>query len=81
MGANVTVTYVDMVTQLQMSEQCYIKATRTYVIRPKLYLKGKPSEIRVNNYMKHCLEFWCAYHDVQPTLDPYAVAQYMLSYH
>ena len=63
-----------------MSEQDYIKAVQTSVIRPKLYLKCKPCEIRVNNYMKHCLEFWCTNHDIQPTLYPYAVVQYKLSY-
>ena len=30
--------------------------------------------------MKHCLEFWRANHDIQPSLSPYAMIQYMLSY-
>ena len=30
--------------------------------------------------MKHCLEFWRAHHDIQPSLSPYAMIQYMLSY-
>ena len=30
--------------------------------------------------MKHCLEFWRANHDIQPSLSPYAIVQYMLSY-
>ena len=33
---------------------------RTCLVRPKLFLKCRPCEIRVNNYMKHCLEFWRA---------------------
>ena len=49
-------------------------------VRPKLSLKCRPCEIRVNNYMKHCFEFWRANHDIQPSLSPYAMIQYMLSY-
>ena len=30
--------------------------------------------------IKHCLEFWRANHDIQPSLTPYAMIQYMLSY-
>ena len=30
--------------------------------------------------MKHCLEFWRANHDIQPSLSPYAMIQYMLSH-
>ena len=34
----------------------------------------------MNNCVKHCLEFWRANHDIQLSLSPYAVIQYMLSY-
>ena len=50
------------------------------LVRPKLFLKCRLCEIRVNNYMKHCLEFWRANHEIQPLLSPYAMIQYMLSY-
>ena len=30
--------------------------------------------------MKHCLQFWRANHDVQPSLTPYAMVEYMLAY-
>ena len=30
--------------------------------------------------MKHCLEFWRANHDIQHSLSPYVMIQYMLSY-
>ena len=49
-------------------------------VRPKLFLKCRPCEIRVNNYMKHCLEFWRENHNIQPSLSPYAMIQFMLSY-
>ena len=63
-----------------MSQEEYITAVRTSLVRPKLFLKCRPCEIRVNNYMKHCLEFWRANHNIQPSLSPYAMVQYMLSY-
>ena len=30
--------------------------------------------------MKHCLQFWRANHDIQPSLMPYAMVEYMLAY-
>ena len=66
--------------ELEMSQEQYITAVRTSLVRPKLFLKCRPCEIRVNNYMKHCLELWRAHHDIQPSLSPYAMVQYMLSY-
>ena len=37
-------------------------------------------EIRLNNYMKNCLQFWQANHDIQPAIEPYGMVQYVLSY-
>ena len=44
-------------------------------VRPMLFLKCRPCEIRVKKYMKHCLEFWRVSHDIQPLLSPYAMIQ------
>ena len=30
--------------------------------------------------MKHCLQFWRSNHDIQPSLTPYAMVEYMLAY-
>ena len=79
-GFELQITFDDMLTQLDMSEQEYIKAIRTSLVRPKIFLKRRPCEIRINNYMKHCLQFWRANHDIQPSLTPYAMVEYMLSY-
>ena len=49
-------------------------------VRSKLFLKCRPCEIGVNNYIKHCLELWRENHDIQPSLSSYAMIQYMLSY-
>ena len=66
--------------ELEFSQEKYISAVRTSLVRPKLFLNCRPCEIRVNNYMKHFWEFWRANHDIQPSLSPYAMIQYMLSY-
>ena len=63
-----------------MSQEKYTSAVRPSLVRPKLFLKYRPCEIRVNNYIKHCLESWRANHDIQPSLSPHAMIQYMLSY-
>ena len=63
-----------------MSQEDNITAVRTFLVRPKLFLKCRPCKIQINNYMKHCLEFWQANHDIQPSLSPYAMIQYILSY-
>ena len=73
-------TLDEMLTQLDMSEEEYVKAVRTSLVRPKPFLKHRPCEIRINNYMKHCLQFWRANHDIQPSLTPYAMVEYMLAY-
>ena len=45
-----------------------------------IFLCRKPCEVRINNYMKNCLHIWRANHDIQPTLSPHAVIEYILSY-
>ena len=80
LALEIKITYDELLVELEMSQEKYISAVRTSLVRPKLFLKCRPCEIRVNNYMKHCLEFWRANHDIQPSLSPYAMIQYMLSY-
>ena len=45
-----------------------------------IVLHRKPCEVRINNYMKNCLHIWRANHDIQPTLSPHAVIEYIISY-
>ena len=69
-----------MLSELDMTHDNYIKAVWTSIVRPKLFLKHRLCEIRINAYMKNCLHFWWANHNIQPVLDPYATIQYILSY-
>ena len=77
---DIKITYDELLVEFEVSQEKYINVVRMSLVRPKLFLKCKPCEIRDNYYMKHCLEFWRANHDIQPSLSPYAMIQYMLSY-
>ncbi|XP_076105470.1 uncharacterized protein LOC143073656 [Mytilus galloprovincialis] len=65
---------------LQMNDENYIKAIRSNLSGPKVFLKRKPSEVRVNGYMKTVLVAWQANHDLQFVLDAFACAVYIVSY-
>ena len=80
MALDLEITFDEMLKELEMTEDEYIKAVRISLVTPKLFLKQRPFEIRINNYMKHCLQFWRANHDIQPSLTPYALVEYMLAY-
>jgi hypothetical protein len=65
---------------IEMTEEEYIKAIRSNLNGPKVFLKRQPCEVRVNPYMKVILSAWKANHDLQFVLDPYACAMYIVSY-
>ena len=80
MALDLKTTFDEMLIELEMTEDEYIKAVRISLVRPKRFLKKRPCEIKINNYMKHCLQFWRANHDTQLSLTPYAMVEYMLAY-
>ena len=63
-----------------IDEDTYIRIIRSTLKRPKLFMKRKPSEHRVNAYMKGLLGVWQANHDVQFVLDPYQCVTYICDY-
>lgn len=65
---------------LKINEVDYIKEVRSTLSGAKVFLKRKPSEVRVNAYMKAVLSAWTANHDLQFALDLYACAVYIVSY-
>jgi hypothetical protein len=65
---------------VEINEDKYIKVIRSSLNGPKVFPKRKPSELRVNPYMKVVLAAWKANHDLQFVLDPYACAMYIVSY-
>ena len=80
MGLEIKKSFDEMLLDLDISLEEYYKSIQSSLSRPKLFLKREPCEIRINNYMRNCLEFWRANHDIQLCLSPYAMVQYMLSY-
>lgn len=65
---------------LGMTEENYLLALRRTLKRDTLFLKRKPSEIRINNYNTTLLKAWQANMDLQYVLDPHACATYILAY-
>ena len=57
LALEIKITYDELLVELEISQEKYISTVRTSLVRPKLFLKCWPCENRVNNYMKHCLEF------------------------
>ena len=80
LALEIKITYDELLVELEISQEKYIRALRNSLVRSKLFLKCRPCEFKVNNYMKHCLEIWRANHDIQHSLSPYAMIQYMLWY-
>ncbi|XP_069109182.1 uncharacterized protein [Argopecten irradians] len=65
---------------VQIEEAEYIKCIRSSLKGPKIFLKRKPKEMRVNYYNTIVLQAWKANLDLQFVLDPYACAMYIVSY-
>ena len=65
---------------LQLSLEDYIKCIRSSLRGPRVFLRRKPSDIRVNAYNSVLLQVWAANIDIQFVLDPYACAMYIASY-
>ena len=80
MGDDVQELFQEMIQTSGITYEDYIKAVRTSVSYSKVFMRRSPNEIHVNNYMKNCLHYWRANHDIQPVLDPFASIQYILSY-
>ena len=77
MALDLETSYDEMLVELEMTEEEYIRAVSITLVRPKIFLRQRPCEIRIN--MKNSLGFWRANHDIQPALNPCAVVEYMLA--
>ena len=73
-------TYDEFLEKVNLSEKDYIRAVQTSVKTPKIFLKRKPMESRINPYMKDLMGTWKANHDIQFVLDAYACTTYIVSY-
>ena len=49
LALEIKITYDELQIELEMSQENYISAVRTSLVRLELFLKCRPCEIRVNN--------------------------------
>ena len=73
-------THESWLTYSCIDEDTYIRIIRSTLKHPKVFLKQKPAEHRVNAYMKGLLAVWQGNHDVQFVLDPYQCVTYICDY-
>ena len=73
-------THESWLTYNGIDEDTYICIIQSTLKCPKVFLKRKPAEHRVNAYMKGLLAVWQGNHDVQFVLDPYQCVTYICDY-
>ena len=73
-------THESWLTYNGIDEDTYIRIIRSTLKHPKVFLKRKPAEHRINAYVKGLLAVWQGNHDVQFVLDPYQCVTYICDY-
>ena len=73
-------THESWLTYNRIDEDTYIHIIHSTHKHPKVFLKQKPTEHRVNAYMKGLLAVWQGNHDVQFVLDQYQCVAYICDY-
>ena len=73
-------TLTDILHRFNITFQDYVQIVRSSISHTQVFLKRKPSECRVNMYMKNLLYVWEANMDCQFCLDPYSVVAYIVNY-
>ena len=80
LDAETDITFQQFLQSTELTQEEYMQAVRSTLNSPKVFLARKPSEARINAYMKFVADAWQANHDVQFVLDSYACATYIVSY-
>lgn len=73
-------TFPMLLDKLKLTPHQYERAVRSSLKTPKVFLKRKPSESRVNMYMRNLLPVWQANMDCLFCLDAYSVVVYIVNY-
>ncbi|MCG8077008.1 MAG: AAA family ATPase, partial [Candidatus Thiodiazotropha taylori] len=75
------ITFNDFLIEVaQRDFESYVKCIRSSLKVPKVFLKRKPSEMRVNMYNGNILLAWKANLDIQIVIEPYGCAAYVVGY-
>ena len=78
---NVEMTFNDFLNKIaKMDFEDYIRCIRSTLRAPKVFLKRKPQEMRINLFNENMLLAWKANLDIQIVLEPYGCATYIVGY-
>ena len=78
---NVEMTFDDFLNKIaRMDFEDYIRCIRSSLRAPKVFLKRKPQEMRINLFNENMLLAWKANLDIQIVLEPYGCATYIVGY-
>ena len=69
-----------VLSELNMTEDQYIKAIRSSITRSQVYLKRNSREVGINCYNNDMLNLFEANMDIQFILNPYSCATYIINY-
>ena len=64
----------------KMNFENYIRCIKSFLNAPKVFLKRKPNEMRINLFNGKIHLAWKASLDIQIVLEPYGCASYIVSY-
>lgn len=73
-------SFEEFLLKLEMNFETYKLALRSSLKQPRIFVRRRLNEIRINLYNPTLLECWLANMDIQYILDPYACASYIVSY-
>ena len=77
----VDMTFEDVLEKVaKLNFEDYIRCIKSSLNAPKVFLKRKPNEMRINLFNGNILLVWKANLDIQIVLEPYGWASYMVSY-
>jgi len=74
------VSFKDILTKLNITEEEYILAIRSALKRPQIFLKRKSTEVAINSYNPVILALFESNIDLQIIFDEYGVANYVVNY-
>lgn len=74
------ISFHEFLANLNLTEETYLRAIRSTLLKPRVFLRRDPAEISINAYNPVILKLWQANMDVQFVLDEYAAVVYIVNY-
>jgi len=79
-GNKIELTFDEFLNHVNLSEQQYLYAIRSSLVRSRVFLKRNIHEVNINAYNNDILNFHQGNMDIQFILNPYACIGYIVSY-